>query len=138
MGLSQRALWGKLILCEITLNMGQWFKRCCLKIFLALALVAILLSKAGPCAVQVDGTWVTFVCYAPLLIKAKFATSIYRTTVIIANLVHKNQVCRFYLSYYSNIAYLVHKSQVCHFYRTKLILQALFMKAKFATSIVPK
>ena len=34
--------------CEIILNLGQWFRRCCLKDFLSGALAALLFSGAEP------------------------------------------------------------------------------------------
>ena len=34
--------------CEIILNFGQWFRRCCLKDFLSGALVALLFSGVEP------------------------------------------------------------------------------------------
>ena len=34
--------------CEIILNLGQWFSRCCLKDFLSEALVALLIGGAEP------------------------------------------------------------------------------------------
>ena len=34
--------------CEIILNLGQWFRRCCLKDFLSRALVALLFGGAEP------------------------------------------------------------------------------------------
>ena len=34
--------------CEIILNLGQWFRRCCLQDFLSGALVALLIGGAEP------------------------------------------------------------------------------------------
>ena len=34
--------------CEIIMNLGQWFRRCCLKVFLSGAVVVLLFGGAEP------------------------------------------------------------------------------------------
>ena len=59
--------------CEIILNLGQWYRRCCLKDFLSGALEALLLGGAEP-------FMEFYIKFGPVVQKMSFKEKVYGWT----------------------------------------------------------